>query len=358
MDDCVLYAIFRRDIPVVKGNDIYFDVDVDKFKHLYFGITNDFKRRMKEHKKFSNVGGLGPKVYKSIKSHGWGVYDKLILFAGLSRQEAKDKEVEMISLYRTFERGLNSTPGGDGTAFQGSEHPMAQAVNVFNNTTREITSFLWIGDAANFLGILPSVAGAVANRNIPKQTQTFSPKFNTWFQIKHTDDTTPFVLNMKTKNQKITDNNKKRVVIIDLDTRVEVEFDGVITAASHFGISQYNIHTTISRQIKQFNVGNTRYDAQYVPKTREWDFNIVPTNKAKAIAQSKAVVAFDIHDNLVYSFNSAKDAADFIKIDNSTIGKSANHHSLLAGGLRWEFQDEQKRKEIEEKRPRSVITVP
>jgi hypothetical protein len=351
--DCVLYALHRRDIPVIKSNEIYFDVDVDKFKYLYIGITNNYRHRMTQHRNSINKVKYGGKLIPRIKSHGWGAYEKTILLSGLTRDEAKKAEVDTISLYRTFELGLNSTPGGDGCGI-GASHHKAQAVNVFNNKTGEITSFLWIGEAAKFLGILDVCVGSTANPNQPEKTQTFSPIFDSWFQIKHVDDNEPFEYDMKSQYEKTTEKNRKCVVLVNLDTRVETEFDGVDVAASSLSISQFNIHTTINRFNKQFNVGNDRYDAQYVPKSRDWNFDIMPTNKAKSLAQQKALVAYDKNNEIAYEFESALKAEEYTGIKGSNISQSVNHRTLYAGNLRWEFKDSIKRAEIEKKRPRKV----
>ncbi|AGE58090.1 GIY-YIG catalytic domain-containing endonuclease [Paramecium bursaria Chlorella virus NW665.2] len=301
----------------------------------------------------SGKTGKGGKLKPRIKSHGWGAYKKTIIWSGLSREDAQQKEIEMISLYRTFELGLNSTPGGDFCG-NGADHHNAKAVNIFNNDTGEINSFLCIDDAARFLGIHAVCARSVANPNDTK-TQTFSPIFNTWFQIKHVEDKTSFKMNMKTPSQLTSDYNRKRVCIVNIDTRIETEFDGVDVAASSLDISPFNIHTTINRYNKQFNVGNDRYDAQYLPKTRDWDYDIIPTNKAKSLAQEKAIVAYDKNNKIVYDFESALKAEESTGITSSNIGKSANHHTMFAGNLRWEFKDFEKRKVIENKRPRKYV---
>jgi hypothetical protein len=168
------------------------------------------------------------------------------------------------------------------------------------------------------------------------------------------DDNEPFEYDMKSQYEKTTEKNRKCVVLVNLDTRVETEFDGVDVAASSLSISQFNIHTTINRFNKQFNVGNDRYDAQYVPKSRDWNFDIMPTNKAKSLAQQKALVAYDKNNEIAYEFESALKAEEYTGIKGSNISQSVNHRTLYAGNLRWEFKDSIKRAEIEKKRPRKV----
>ena len=53
----------------------------------------------------------------AVKKYGWKNIKHEILFTGLCEKEAKDKEVELIAKYNSFDRkyGYNLTKGGDGT---------------------------------------------------------------------------------------------------------------------------------------------------------------------------------------------------------------------------------------------------
>jgi len=304
---------------------------------------------MREHKYAANNIKKG-KLYTRLGYHGWGAYKKIILKTGLTRDEAISAEIETISLYRTFELGLNSTPGGDSFR-EGKDHHKAQPVNIYNNNTGEVTSFLWIGDAANFIGVSRGHIGGSANPNEHRE-QIFSPKYNTWFQVRRAYDNTPFVYNMPLPREKTAISHRKPIVIVNIDTHIETEFDGVDIAASKLNISQFNIHTTINRFNKQFNVGNDRYDAQYIPKTRDWNFSIIPSNKAKSLAGEKAIIAYDKDDNIIYEFVSALKAFEMTGISTSSISQCANHITNTAGNLVWEFKDPKKRDICDKLRPR------
>jgi predicted GIY-YIG superfamily endonuclease len=155
MDVCVLYAIVHKDIQIkYKNDEIIIDIVPSIFKYLYIGYTNDFERRMKEHliKSLDTSYQSSQKLYRRLRSHGWNSYNKIIIKSGLTREKAKKYEIKTIEKYNSFELGLNSTPGGDGSG-TGINHYRAQPVNIYNNTTKEITSFMWMGDAADFLGI-------------------------------------------------------------------------------------------------------------------------------------------------------------------------------------------------------------
>jgi hypothetical protein len=179
------------------------------------------------------------KFYNRIVAHNWDAYRKFILISDLTREKARMAEIETIAKYRTFEFGLNSTPGGDGYG-SGADNPRSQAVNVYNNRTGEITSFLWAGSADEFLGVSRGTVAHIANPNADI-AQTKSSKINMYFQVKYVYDKTPFVKNMPTPDEKSSKKRRKRIVIYNLITHVETEYDGTDLAAATLGISNTNI---------------------------------------------------------------------------------------------------------------------
>ena len=80
----------------------------------YIGITcQAVERRWRN--------GLGYKkgpFYRAIQKYGWDGFEHEILYTGLTEEQAKLKEVELITQYRTRNKhhGYNATDGGDGTS--------------------------------------------------------------------------------------------------------------------------------------------------------------------------------------------------------------------------------------------------
>jgi predicted GIY-YIG superfamily endonuclease len=153
----------------------------------------------------------------------------------------------------------------------GANHPCAQEVNVYNNTTGEITSFLWMRDAANYIGVDPGRVKDVVNPNYESE-QTYSSIHKAWFQIKRSDDDTPFVVNMPSQYEKL----HKPIVVFDIDSHEELQFDSTRIAAEYFGVLFNNIGQVVSEKgiNKQFYANGRRYDAQKIPKTREWNMDL------------------------------------------------------------------------------------
>lgn len=92
--------------------------DYKVYKHtspcgkVYIGITFDINDRWRNGKGYKNQF-----FSKAIKKYGWNNIKHEILFSGLSRKEAEQKEVELIALYKSNDpkHGYNCTVGGEGS---------------------------------------------------------------------------------------------------------------------------------------------------------------------------------------------------------------------------------------------------
>lgn len=86
----------------------------------YIGITcqkpND---RFRDGKGYSS----SPHFHHAIKMYGWDSFQTEILYSGLSADEAKEKEIELIKKFNTRNNnfGYNITPGGE--LCSGEDHP-------------------------------------------------------------------------------------------------------------------------------------------------------------------------------------------------------------------------------------------
>lgn len=81
----------------------------------YVGITSqEPKRRWKNGWGYYSKNGTP--FWNAIQKYSWDGFDHIILFEGLSLDEANEKEREYIELYKSFDKsfGYNCTLGGDG----------------------------------------------------------------------------------------------------------------------------------------------------------------------------------------------------------------------------------------------------
>lgn len=84
----------------------------------YVGITSQ-----KPERRWNNGNGYNGSshFYNAIQKYGWEEFSHEILFTGLTKEEAKNKEIELIAKWdlRNNQKGYNQTDGGDFPAVKG-----------------------------------------------------------------------------------------------------------------------------------------------------------------------------------------------------------------------------------------------
>lgn len=81
---------------------------------VYVGITNDIRHRW--HGDGVYYSG-NEHFYRAIRKYGWSNFEHLVLFEGLTREDACEKEVELIAFYNSTNPnfGYNKSAGGEKT---------------------------------------------------------------------------------------------------------------------------------------------------------------------------------------------------------------------------------------------------
>lgn len=131
---------------------------------LYFGITKG-----KTRKRWCN--GKGYKTQhlfgRAIEKYGWDGFEHIILFTGLTEDEAKQMERDLIREFHTQDRdkGYNITDGGDDyPIMRGEESPVARAVIVFNLDGSFHAKFATLTDAARYIGVTVGTISSAISR--------------------------------------------------------------------------------------------------------------------------------------------------------------------------------------------------
>lgn len=132
---------------------------------LYFGITKCSTRR-----RWGNGNGYKsqPLFYRAIKKYGWDGFEHIIVFTGLTEEEAKQAEIDLIREFHTQDKncGYNITSGGDDTPHQsGADSPKARAVLVFDLDGTFCGEFQTGTEAAKYLGVNQSSVVEAIKRN-------------------------------------------------------------------------------------------------------------------------------------------------------------------------------------------------
>lgn len=80
---------------------------------VYIGITS--LKPSRRWKKGQGYKHRQPLIYRAINKYGWDNVEHIILFKGLKKEEAEQKEIELISLYNSTNKsyGYNVESGGN-----------------------------------------------------------------------------------------------------------------------------------------------------------------------------------------------------------------------------------------------------
>lgn len=82
---------------------------------VYIGWTSfTVDERWSTHVKDATRGGDNRKFYNAIRKYGADCWSKEILLEVASKDEAKQKEIELIAEHNSYYDGYNATKGGDG----------------------------------------------------------------------------------------------------------------------------------------------------------------------------------------------------------------------------------------------------
>ena len=111
---------------------------------VYIGITSQEPQRRWQNGK----GYIGSTLfYNAILKYGWDGFEHIILFSGLTKEDAFEKEVELIALYKSNNRefGYNIAPGGkDNThcikARKGKDNPRSTEIVQIDPTTMNVVA--------------------------------------------------------------------------------------------------------------------------------------------------------------------------------------------------------------------------
>lgn len=101
----------------------------------YIGITSQ-----KTKERWRNGNGYKGCIsfYNAIQKYGWDNFNHIILYTNLTKKEAEDKEIELISKYKTNNKkyGYNICSGGNGTP----SHTVSEATK---DKLRKSSSNMW-----------------------------------------------------------------------------------------------------------------------------------------------------------------------------------------------------------------------
>nr|DAI64197.1 MAG TPA: intron associated endonuclease [Caudoviricetes sp.] len=198
---------------------------------VYVGITcQDVRKRWKNGKGYESCTAF----HRAIEKYGWSRIRHEILFAGLSKEEAISKEIELISLFNSTnpEKGYNLTTGGEHYDF--SNELKKQISRRVKQTYIEHPE------------IRTTISEAQKGRKHSEETKRKMRESRNRFLEQHPDRKRECGNSFRGKHRNLT-NADKKIPIVCSDGQV---FESVSSASKKLGISRTGISNVLTGRSK------------------------------------------------------------------------------------------------------------
>ena len=251
----------------------------------YFGQTKqDLRQRFRNGEGYKN----SPKFYEAIKKYGWDGFEHILLFDGLTLEEANKKEEELIKEYDTIndKNGYNIAYGGDNhdiseeTVRKILEAKQKQ-VDRYNKDGVYIDSFDNAKVAGKILNINPSGIYACCN-GIRMSAGGYIWKYHS--------DKSVITEYENTRLKKVVQIDRYKLEIIN-------SFNSMSEASKNTGVNVNSIRLCCNKELK--TAGN--YIWRYIDDNLEIDLSYINKRQPNKITTKVNVYKDNI---LVHTFDS------------------------------------------------------
>ena len=290
----------------------------------YFGITcQGYKKRWGK----GGTGYKGQFVYYAIEKYGWHNTKHYILFKNLTREEAEQKEIELIAKYNTTDRryGYNVSKGGD-ILLCGADNPSSVKVVCIN--TGEI--FDTINDACEKYNICAcNVSSCCKNkRNATGNHPETGEKLIWQYYDEWLIEPKEYIIDYVDTNDT---NKKKRIICIETNKI----YDSIAEAADSVNVNRSSI-SNVCRGAHSIAGGyHWAYYDDYIKDPNKYN-KLVKQNKSN-YNSTKPKKVLCVETGVIY--NSATEAANSININRSSVSKVCKGKQKTAGKLHWKYID-------------------
>lgn len=303
----------------------------------YIGITSEKPVT----KRWKN--GFGYKkntyFYRAITKYGWDSFEHIIIYEGLSEDEACNKEIELIRLYNSNipEYGYNLTTGGQGC--NGKKLSKEQIDFIIETNSIPVYQF---DEDYNYIAEFSSAAEAsrtvgVDTFNNSSIIQCCKLKYLTSYgyiwRYKHDvyDPYDKYCIPKYTKYAK----NMKPVYQINIFTREYKRWDNITQAVNGNQLEYGYIHRCCNGKGNYHNNCIWKYcrDVQDIKKYILDDNNIF-------LGNYKYVWMCDINNNKLKLFKSYMQAGNEMGLDRKKISNACNSEDHYYAGYLWKHAKE------------------
>lgn len=301
----------------------------------YIGITsqNPPEKRWKNGNGYKNNNYF----YNAIKKYKWNNFKHEILYTGLTKKEAEQKEIELIAYYKSDNReyGYNIDYGGSCVGRMSEETKKKLSENHKNINTVSVVKYSRNGefikqydsviDAANDNNLFYSAISSCC-RNISKTAGNFIWRY---YKDKLTED----YLNWCNSN----DNDKRKMAVCQysLNGKFIKEYESAEYINKILGYDASSIRECCKGKRRTssgyiWRYANDKITEEYI----KWCNNSINDKK-------ESIIQYSLSGELIKRFDGITDAYIETGINIQSIWSACNNRYKTAGGYIWKYSDEQ-----------------
>lgn len=280
----------------------------------YIGITGaGYKKRWGK----GGIGYKGQLVYNAIEKYGWYNTKHYILLKDLTREEAEQKEIELIAKHNTTDRkyGYNIAKGGSTTAKRYRKVVCINTGEVFDSLTDATNKYNARVDQACKGNCKTAGVHPITKEKLIWQY------YDEWLikpkQYK------------KTVKKKDIEKNKKRYICIETKEVYNSEEE----AANSVNINVSGISSVCKGKQKTAGGYHWAYYDEYIKDPDKYD----ELAKQNNYNNGKPKKVLCIETNVIY--NNCSEAANSINVNRASISRVCRGERKTAGGLHWKYVD-------------------
>lgn len=321
-------------------NNLVLNTNKDKCYTVYMHVSPSNKRyigitRQEPEKRWKSGNGYAGNdyFYKAIKKYGWNNFEHNILFSELTKTEAEQKEIELISHYRSDERefGYNFDHGGNCVGSFSDEHKLkigkaqiglkAVAVDKYDRNGYYICTYSSVINAADKHSVTHTAISACC-RGVLKTVAGYIWRYSG-------EELTDEHLNWCNKDD--TGYNKKAVCQYSLSGDFIEKFESAEIVNKLLGFNATNIRKCCRYEAKTSNGYIWQYDD--VELTQEY---IDLCNNA-ILTQGRKVCQLSLAGEQLNVYQSIRQAAKYSGVSRFAISKCCKEEQDAAGGYIWRY---------------------
>lgn len=246
------------------------------------------------------------RIYNAIKKYGWETFDHKILYENLTKEEAEQKEIELISFYKSNndKYGYNIANGGN----HHGKHSEETKIKISNARKGKKP---WNKDKHIGIG-----------------------KSNPFYGKKHTEETKEKISNAN-KGRKMSQEQKEKIRKTCQKTwKNKIEKGYVISEETRIKISNAN-----KGRISSFKGCHHTEEAKEKIRQAHKGKKNIETIKKLAEINKKSILCFDKNMNYINRFPSIVSASEKLNIAESNICRCLKNEKATSKGYKFRYEE-------------------